>query len=65
MQAYELLAKLRILTLSGQDEDGDLEWIGTRDKWESLDKEERNILGEVDEIPMFAGTFSRLDNLSI
>lgn len=29
MYAYELLPRLKYLTLSGQDEDGELEWIGT------------------------------------
>ena len=34
-QAYEILAKIQAgLVLGGQDDDGDLEWIGTRDKWQ-------------------------------
>lgn len=33
MIAYELLADLRHLTLVGQDEDGDLEWVGTDKQW--------------------------------
>jgi hypothetical protein len=39
MIAYELLAHLRHLTLAGQDEDGDLEWICTREKWQAVAKE--------------------------
>lgn len=44
MIAYELLAKLRILTLSGQDEYGELEWIGTRSQWNALEMMEENIV---------------------
>lgn len=37
--AYEILAKDRAgLTLAGQDDDGDLEWIGTNDKWAEAER---------------------------
>jgi hypothetical protein len=45
MIAYELLARLRLLVLAGQDEDGDLEWIG---KWQNIEREEEIILREYD-----------------
>lgn len=35
MYAAELLAKLRHLTLVGQDEDGELEWAGTERAWQT------------------------------
>ena len=41
MQAYQLLARLKYLTLTGQDEDGDLEFWGTNDQWLSVNKEEQ------------------------
>lgn len=41
--AYELLAKLRILTLWGQ-EDGELVWAGTDKQWKALKFEEESIL---------------------
>lgn len=31
--AYELLAMLKYLTLTGQDEEGNLEWVGTDEQW--------------------------------
>lgn len=40
MMAYELLARCRHLTLTGQDDDGELEWVGTKEKWEAVNKEE-------------------------
>lgn len=43
MLAYQLLAKLRRLTLWGQDEDGELEWCGTSSQW-NLSIEEESIL---------------------
>jgi len=46
MLAYELLAKLNLLTLSGQNEDGELEWIGKSSDWNSLAIEEESILRE-------------------
>ena len=42
--AYELLAKLRILALVGQNFDGELEWIGTTEQWNKLPYEEESIL---------------------
>ena len=35
--AKELLAKLTYLTLVGE-EDGELQWIGTRDQWDKVDE---------------------------
>jgi hypothetical protein len=46
MIAYELLAKLQLLTLCGQNEDGELEWIGRTQNWDALAIEEENILRE-------------------
>lgn len=43
MPAYQLLVKLRRLTLWGQDEDGELEWCGTSSQW-NLSIEEESIL---------------------
>ena len=37
MIAYELLARLQNLTLCGQ-EDGELEWIGTRQDFDEVEK---------------------------
>lgn len=42
MYAYELLAKLRLLTLT--EEDGKIAWIGTDQKWKELRMEEESIL---------------------
>lgn len=39
MQAYELQAMLKYLTLVGQDDEGNLEWCGTNAQWR-LAKEE-------------------------
>jgi hypothetical protein len=33
MMAYQLLARLTFLSLAGQNEDGELEWIGTYKQW--------------------------------
>ena len=33
MLAYALLARCLYLTLAGQNDDGDLEWIGTHPEW--------------------------------
>ena len=38
-KAYELLAYLRHLTLSGTSDDGDLEWIGTTDQWSNVHRD--------------------------
>ncbi len=38
--AYQLLARLNHLSLIGQDEDGDLEWMGTYRQWMEVSKEE-------------------------
>lgn len=43
-KAYELLAKLRCLTLVGQNSSGELEWIGTDEKWKDVIFEEECIL---------------------
>ena len=44
MPAYQLLAKLRRLTLWGQNYDGELEWVGTTRDWNALAIEEEDIL---------------------
>ncbi len=44
--AYELLAKLRLLTLI--QEDGQIAWIGTDQKWKELPLEEESILRDWD-----------------
>jgi len=36
MQAYELLAHLRYLTLAGKDAEG-YEWIGKREDWDKVE----------------------------
>lgn len=38
MLAYELLAYLKYLTLA-PNEKGELEWVGSRDKWNEAQKE--------------------------
>lgn len=43
MEAYKLLAKLRLLSLAGY-ENGELLWIGTSKKWDELATEEEDIL---------------------
>lgn len=40
MPNYELLPKLRHLTLCGQNEEGELEWIGTAQEWRFAELEE-------------------------
>jgi hypothetical protein len=39
-KAYELLPKLKHLTLSGQNKDGDLEFIGTTEEWQRAEADE-------------------------
>ena len=41
-QALELRAKLKHLTLAGQNPDGELEWIGTNEQWLKVNEEETN-----------------------
>ncbi len=41
MIAYELLPRLKQLTLVGQDEDGELEFFGTEAKWNRVQLEEQ------------------------
>lgn len=48
MRAYELLAKLRYLTLVGY-EDGEYVWVGTNKKWEMAEWEEECILRDWEE----------------
>lgn len=43
-KAYELLAKLRLLTLSGIDFEDELEWIGTDLQWRKCRYEEESII---------------------
>ena len=40
MEACQLLPKLRHLTLAGQNEEGELEWIGTSKEWRLAELEE-------------------------
>lgn len=42
--AYELLPRLIYLTLTGQDDDGDLEFWGTNDQWLRVTKMEFDLL---------------------
>lgn len=42
MYAYQLLARCKYLTLCGQDEDGDLEWVGTLAHWKEVSDFERH-----------------------
>lgn len=44
MYAFELLARLQLLTLCGQDEDGELEFVGTARQWFALTQTEVNII---------------------
>ena len=46
--AYELLAKLRCLTLVGQNYDGELEWLGSTEAWNKVDHESEAILRDWD-----------------
>lgn len=36
MEAYILLSYLQNLTLVGQNKDGELEWVGTREQWNKV-----------------------------
>lgn len=42
MKAYKLLARLNHLVLAGQNEDGELEWIGTDKQWDKVVQEDMN-----------------------
>lgn len=53
MYAFELLARLRILTLCGQGNDGDLQWIGNSNEWGLLSIEEESIIREMEVINLF------------
>lgn len=41
MKAYQLLPRLRLLTLAGKNENGELEWIGTDSQWDKVRWHER------------------------
>lgn len=43
MYAYELLPKLIHLTLTGIDDEGNLEWIGTNQQWYEANKMEQEM----------------------
>jgi hypothetical protein len=47
-KAFQLLAKLRLLKLVGQNDEGELEWIGRDCDWANLDLEEARILRDWD-----------------
>lgn len=53
MIANELLAKLNNLTLCGQNEDGELEWIGTAKQWKKARTEEESVLSEYYQLKNF------------
>lgn len=40
MLAYELLTRLNNLVLAGQNEDGELEWVGTVEQWAKVREDE-------------------------
>lgn len=40
MFCYELLPKLTFMTLTGQDDDGELEFIGTEEDWDRAEEME-------------------------
>lgn len=42
---YELLPKLTHLTLTGVDDEGNLEFIGTNDQWLQANKMEQEMYG--------------------
>ena len=42
MKAYQLLPRLLHLTLFGQNEDGELEWIGTDIQWKKVELAEQS-----------------------
>ena len=48
MQGYELLSYLRCLQLVGQNDDGELEWIGSTGQWNKVDNESEAILRDWD-----------------
>jgi len=45
-RACDLLGKLNCLTLTGQNEEGELEWIGTSNQWRSSEIESEYLLRE-------------------
>lgn len=47
MYAWQLLARLRLLTLAGCEQ-GELLWIGTTDAWNKIAIEEESILRDWD-----------------
>ena len=45
MMAYEILARIYAgLQMCGQNEDGDMEWLGTYQQWQRVEEEERKVL---------------------
>ena len=47
MQAYQLLAKLRVLSLAGF-ENGQFIWVGTDKQWDDVKYEEESILRDAE-----------------
>ncbi len=47
MYNYELLPKLRHLALVGQNEEGDLEWIGEGKDWAKAEEGEKLLINEI------------------
>jgi len=51
MLNYELRAKLNNLTLAGQNEKGELEWIGTNEEWNNVEsylREREEVVGSIE-----------------
>lgn len=44
MWNYELLSKLRNLTLVGTDEEGELEFVGTPENWKESELDEIDLI---------------------
>lgn len=45
MHAYELLPRLKHLTLVGRDDEGNLEFLGDMKHWQMVAKEENKFYG--------------------
>jgi len=44
MMAYEILARINAgLQLCGQEDDGQLQWLGTFTEWQRVEKEEQKL----------------------
>ena len=45
---YELVPRLRHLTLTGQDDDGDLEFVGNQKQWTQVKTDEMRAIWNVE-----------------